>query len=65
MNMRMSTVANSRYYGSIWMDKYIITYCDLESNVTDTVTIYAHNVNHAIKTFQQTHDLEFEIIKID
>ncbi len=47
------------------MDKYIITYCDLESNVTDTVTIYAHNVNHAIKTFQQTHDLEFEIIKID
>ena len=47
------------------MDKYIITYCDLESNVTDTVTIYAHNVNHAIKTFQQTHDLEFEIISID
>ena len=65
MNMKMNMVASFRYCGLIWMDKYIITYCDLESNVTDTVTIYAHNVNHAIKTFQQTHDLEFEIIKID
>jgi len=61
----MIMVASFHYYGWILMDKYIITYCDLESNVTDTVTIYAHNVNHAIKTFQQTHDLEFEIISID
>lgn len=56
---------NTRLFGLILMDKYIITYCDLESNVTDTVTIYAHNVNHAIKTFKQTHSLDHEIISID
>lgn len=47
------------------MDKYIITYCDLESNVTYTVTIYAHNVDHAVKKFKQSHDIEFEILRID
>lgn len=47
------------------MDKYIITYCSLDSNVTDTVTIFAHNVNHAMKIFNQTHDIDYEIISID
>ncbi len=47
------------------MTKYIITFCDMISNITDTVTIYACNASHAISKFNNTHNEDYEILNIE